>query len=67
MKNVVDVPTIEGLTYILMQQFETRFVAEVREVGQPSCKKVVGHHNRVAFCEQSVAKVGADEASSARD
>jgi len=67
MKNVVYVTAIEGLTYILVQQFETRFIAEVREVGQPSCKKVVGHHNRVAFCEQSVAEVGANEASSARD
>jgi hypothetical protein len=50
-----------------MQQFETRLVGEVCEVGQPSRKKVVGHDNRVAFSEQSVAEVGADKASSARD
>jgi hypothetical protein len=67
MKNVVDVSAIEGLTYILVQQFEMRFIAEVREVGQPSGKKIVGHDDGVAFSEQSVAKVGADEASSARD
>jgi len=50
-----------------VQQFETRVIAKVREVGEASCKKVVGHDKRVAFSEQSVAKVRADEASSARD
>jgi hypothetical protein len=39
----------------------------MREVGQPPGKKIVGHDDGVAFSEQSIAEVGADEASSARD
>jgi hypothetical protein len=55
MKNVFETTAIEGLTDILLQKFEARVVAKVRQIGESSGEKVIGHDDGMAFSQQGIA------------
>ena len=64
MKHIVHSATLNRSTNILFQEFETRLVAQMFEIGETSGEQVVRGYNRVAFTEQSITKMRTEKACS---
>jgi len=54
-KQIVDLPGIEGLADILLQKFKSRFATEVCEVFHASGQQVVGTHYGVFLGQHGIA------------
>jgi len=62
MENVLDsAATVEGLADILLEEFEARLVPEMSDVLHPSGQEIVSANHGVAFAQQRIANVRADE------
>ena len=64
MKNVIDRAAIEGLDDIDLLKFKPVVVAQVLEIRQLSGQEIIRCHHRVAFCQQRVAQMRAQESGS---
>ena len=65
MENVVDFAAIKGLTDVLLEKFEARFVAEMSNVLRSSRQQVVDAHYRMTFAQQRIAQMRSDKTRSA--
>src|SRR6266568_4859284 len=65
MENVIDWAAIERLVDVDILKLETRIVAQVLDVCLPPSEEVVDCHNRVAFRQQGITQMRAQESGSA--
>src|SRR5580704_13357038 len=66
-KNVIYFSAVEGLVDIELAKLEAGVVAQVVEVGGASGEQIVGDDDRVAFGQQRITKMRAEEAGSSGD
>ena len=67
MKYIVHRAAVERFTDIELAQFKTWFLTQVLEIGDTACEKVIDGHYGIPLCQQRVAKMRAEEPSSAGD
>ena len=54
MEYVINSAVIEGMTDVLLKEFEPRFVAQMSNVLNSSGQQVVNAYNRVVFGEECI-------------
>ena len=61
MKNVIYFPAVKRLIDVDFPKFKTSFVAKMVKIGLPAGQEVIHRNNGIAFRQQSVAEVRAQE------